>query len=99
MPHGNSIAERDFGNIIGVTRSLPTGAPHLPDQLWGKAVMAAAYLCSRTPSAVLEGKAPLELWNGAPLGSLKHFQEWGCAAYEHIETRFRSTKHTRRAKE
>ena len=35
-PHirqGNSIAERGFGTIIGVTRSLLLGAPHPPQKL------------------------------------------------------------------
>ena len=98
VPQGNSIAERGFGTIIGAIRIFPTAAPHLPDQLWGGAVMTAVYLCNRTPTAVLGGKAPLELWNHVPLGSLKHDQDGGCAAYMHIETRYRSTKLTPRAK-
>ena len=32
IPQGNPIAECGFGTIIGVTRSLLLGAPHLPEK-------------------------------------------------------------------
>lgn len=61
IPQGNSIAERGFGTIIGVTRSLLLGAPHLPEKLWAEALKPAVYIRNRTPTDVLRGKALLEV--------------------------------------
>ena len=55
IPQGNSIAERGFGTIIGVTCSLLLGAPHLPEKLWAEALKAAVYIRNRTPTDVLGG--------------------------------------------
>lgn len=74
-PEGNAIAERGFGTIIGTTRKLLLGAPHLPDALWAEAFRTAVYLKNRTPTDVLGGKAPLELWEGKPLGKMLHIHE------------------------
>ena len=72
IPQGNSIAERGFGTIIGITRSLLLGAPHLPEKLWGEALTAAVYIRNRTLTDVLGGKAPLEVWESKSLGRMKH---------------------------
>ncbi|CAB1118547.1 unnamed protein product [Ectocarpus sp. CCAP 1310/34] len=77
VPQGNAVAERGFGTVIGAARSLMLGATHLPRQLWAEAVKAAIYIKNRTPTDVLDGKAPLEVWEDKPLGSLKHMHEWG----------------------
>lgn len=98
VPQGNAIAERGFGTIIGTARKLLLGAPHLPGHLWGEAFQTAIYLKNRTPTEVLGGKAPLEVWEGKPLGSMSHLHEWGSVAYKHEEARFRSTKLSARAK-
>ena len=92
IPQGNAIAERGFGIIIGITRSLMLGATHMPDQLWVEAAHAAVYVCNRTPSSALDGKTPWELWFDRELGSLKHVHEWGCTAFKHVEVRHRSGK-------
>ena len=52
---------RGFGTIIGVTRSLLLGDPHLPQKLWAEALKAAVYIRNRTPTDVLEGEAPPEV--------------------------------------
>ena len=75
LPQGNSIAERGFGTIIGVTRSLLLGAPHVPEKLWAEALKAAVYIRNGTPTDVLGGEAPLEVWENKPLGSMKHMHE------------------------
>ena len=62
IPEGNAIAERDFGTIMGTTRRLLMGAPNLPGRLWAEAFKAAIYIKNRTPTDVLDGKAPLEVW-------------------------------------
>eukprot|EP00903_Cladosiphon_okamuranus_P021851 g20088.t1 len=97
VPQGNAIAERGFGTIIGTARKLLLGAPHLPQQLWGEAFMTAIYLKNRTPTEVLGGKAPLEVWEGKPLGKMLHIHEWGSLAFKHEEVRARSNKLAARA--
>ena len=77
IPQGNAIAERGFGSIFGTTRKLLLGAPHLPDKLWVEAFQTAFYLHNRTPTDVLGGKAPLEVWEDKPIGNLLHIHEWG----------------------
>ena len=37
IPEGNAIAELGFGTIMGTTRRLLLGAPHLPGRLWAEA--------------------------------------------------------------
>ena len=53
IPQGNSVAERGFGTIIGVTRSLILGTPHVPEKLWDEALKAAVCIRNRTPTDVL----------------------------------------------
>ncbi|CAB1111207.1 unnamed protein product [Ectocarpus sp. CCAP 1310/34] len=66
--------------------------------LWGEAFHTAVYLKNRTPTEVLGGKSPLEVWQGKPLGDMSHILEWGSIAYKHEEARFRNTKLSARAK-
>ncbi|CAB1106814.1 unnamed protein product [Ectocarpus sp. CCAP 1310/34] len=97
-PQGNAIAERGFGTIIGTTRKMLLGAPHLPGELWAEAFRTAIYLKNRTPTDVLGDQAPLEVWKSKPLGKVLHIHEWGSLAFKHEETRFRSSKLAARAK-
>ena len=73
------------------------GAPHVPPKLWPEAVKTAVYICNRTPTDVLGGKAPLELWMNKPLGGLKHMHEFESIAFKHIEERHRNNKLAPRA--
>ncbi|CAB1100998.1 unnamed protein product [Ectocarpus sp. CCAP 1310/34] len=98
VPQGNAIAERGFGTIIGTTRKMLLGAPHLPGELWAEAFRIAIYLKNRTPTDVLGGKAPIEVWESKPLGKMLHIHEWDSLAFKHEETRFRSSKLAARAK-
>ena len=78
IPEGNAIAERGFGTIMGTTRRLLLGALHLPGRQWAEAFKATIYIKNRTPTDVLDGNAPLEVWEDKPLGSMQHIHEWGC---------------------
>ena len=97
IPQGNAIAERGFGTIIGTARRLLLGAPHLPGRLWAEAFKAPIYIKNRTPTYVLDGKAPLEVWEDKKLGNLLHMHEWGALAFKHVEARLRSNKLAARA--
>ena len=98
IPAGNAIAKRGFGTITGTTRRLLLGAPHLPGRLWAESFKAAIYIKNRTPTDVLDGKAPIEVWEDKPLGSLQHIHEWDALAFKHVEARFMSNKLASRAK-
>ena len=80
-----------------MTRSLLLGAPHLPEKLWAEALKAAVYIRNRTPTDILGGEAPLEVWENKPIGR-KHMHEWGLPAFKHIELCHRNGKLTPRAK-
>ena len=97
IPQGNAIAERGFGTIVGTARHLLLGVPHLPDRLWAEAFKATIYIENRVPTDVLDGKAPLEVWEDKKLGNLLHMHEWGALAFKHVEARFRSNKLAARA--
>ena len=92
------IIETNLGTIMGTTRRLLLGTPHLPGRLWAEAFKAAIYIKNRTPSDVLDGKALLEVWEGKKLGNLLHMYEWGALAFKRVEARFRSKKLAARAK-
>ena len=98
IPQGNSVAERGFGTIIGVTRSLILGTPHVPEKLWDEALKAAVFIRNRTSTDVLGGEVPLAVWRNKPLGSMRHAHEWGSLTFKHIEVRHRNRKLTPRAK-
>ena len=98
IPQGNSIAERGCGTIIGITRSLLLKAPHLREKFWGKTLKAAVYIRNHTPTDVLGDKAPLEVWQSKPLGSMKHMHELGAVAFDHIKVRQIKEKLTPRTK-
>ncbi|CAB1096463.1 unnamed protein product [Ectocarpus sp. CCAP 1310/34] len=72
--------------------------PHLPSELRAEAFQTAIYLKNRTPTEVLGGKSPLEVWEGKPLGNLLHIHEWGSMAFKHEGARFRPNKLAARAK-
>ena len=97
IPQGNTIAERGFGSIFGTIWKLLLGAPHLPDKPWVEAFQTAIYLHNWTPTNVLGGKAPLEVWEDRPLGNLLHIREWGALAFKHVEQRDRAHKLAPRA--
>lgn len=69
-----------------------SAAPHVPVQLWAIAVKTAIYIKNCTPTDVLGGMAPLEVWLDKGLGSLQHMHEWGSVAFKHVEARFRPNK-------
>ncbi|CAB1110066.1 unnamed protein product [Ectocarpus sp. CCAP 1310/34] len=97
MPQGNAVAERGFGTVAAITRRLLLGAPHLPESLWAEAFQYAIYILNRTPTDVLGGKAPLEVWENKPLGSLHHIREFGSVCFKHVEAGDRPNKLAARA--
>jgi transposase InsO family protein len=58
-PWENGKAERSFQTIFALARSLLKHAD-LPNKMWGKAVLHAAYIMNRTPVSNTGGLAPLQ---------------------------------------
>ena len=56
------------------------------------------YIRNRTPTDVLGGEGPVEVYENKPLGSMKSVHEWGSLAFKHIEVLHRNGKMTPRAK-
>lgn len=54
------VAERGFGTVLGITRSLMMGHPTSLTKLWAEAVKAAIHLCDRMPSSVVGREGPLK---------------------------------------
>lgn len=77
-PQQNGVAER-------VNRTLTEMARCMLDQskskqyLWAEAVNTATYIRNRSPTKVLDGKTPYELWVGRK-PSVSHFKIFGCEA-------------------
>ena len=63
----------------------------------GGTFQTAIYLHNRTPTDVLGGKAPIEVWEDKPLGNFLHIREWGTLAFKHVEQRDRAHKLAPRA--
>ena len=59
-PKQNGVAERKNRHIMSVVRCLLCGMG-VPKYFWHMAVLTATYLINRTPSYVLQGKAPLHV--------------------------------------
>ena len=57
-PEQNGVAERKNCHIMFVVRCLLCGM-NVPKYFWHMAVLTATYLINRTPSRVIDGKAPL----------------------------------------
>lgn len=83
-----------FEAIIGMARGLMLSALHLQSELFRDAVKTVVYAPNRTPVDVPDGKAPLGVWMGEPLGALEHMSEFGSIAFRHIEERRRTGKLT-----
>ena len=47
--------------------------------------MYASYLINRLPSAVLNGKTPLEVWSGKPINDYDTLHVFGSIAYYHVK--------------
>ena len=92
-PELNGIAERTIRSLMEMALCMlrHAGAPSF---LWGEAVLYAAFILNRLPYRDGAAMTRMDLWhqNAAPpafkLASTIH--TWGCAAWAHIHSKFRS---------
>lgn len=81
-PQQNGVIERMNRTILNKIRCMLFDVG-MSKKFWGEAAVTAAYLINRSPSSVLNGKTPDELWYGrAP--NYSHLRVFGCRAYAHI---------------
>ena len=89
-PWENGKAERSFQTIFALARSLLKHAD-LPNRMWGKAILHAAYIMNRTPVTRTGGIAPLQYRTKAPI-DLSHMRVFGSPAQIHVRATVRSDK-------
>ncbi|CAB0017700.1 unnamed protein product, partial [Nesidiocoris tenuis] len=87
----NGIAEKYNRDVMDIARSLVHDSK-VSRELWGEAVLAAAYLKNRTGTSTLEkGVTPAEVWYGYK-PDLSRIRVFGCTAYIHIPPEDRNSK-------
>lgn len=87
-PEQNGVAERLNRTLVEKARCMLSQAG-LPARLWAEATNTAVYLKNRSPTKVLNGKTPHEVWSGK-IQSLKHLRVFGCKVMLHIPKQKRS---------
>ncbi|CAI6343265.1 unnamed protein product [Macrosiphum euphorbiae] len=86
-PEQNGLAERLNRTLVERTRSLLLQS-NLSKEMWGEAVLTAAYLGNRLPTHANIKKTPVELWTGSK-PNLNNIRIFGCVAFAHIPDQLR----------
>ena len=80
-PQQNGRVERKHRHILNVARSLMFQAS-LPIKFWGEAVLTAAHVINRTPTAIHHGRSPYEVLHGVK-PDYNTLRVFGSACYTH----------------
>ena len=92
-PQQNGIAERKNKHLLEVARAIMFYM-HVPKYLWGEAILTASYLINRMPTKVLTYKTPFDclktFFPDTRLFSDLPAKVFGCTAYVHVPSQFRS---------
>ncbi|KAL8118242.1 hypothetical protein AgCh_015962, partial [Apium graveolens] len=79
--------------VLEVARSLLFQS-NVPKKFWGEAILTATYLINRMPSRVLNFRSPIQMFQGlypnSHLMSQIPFKLFGCTAFVHVHSQFRS---------
>ncbi|GAA0162781.1 hypothetical protein LIER_18799 [Lithospermum erythrorhizon] len=82
IPQHNGVSERMNRTIVEKIQCMLSHAK-LPRSFWGEAMCAAIQVINLSPTTVLEGGVPEEIWSGKK-SSYKHLRVFGCRAFVHI---------------
>jgi transposase InsO family protein len=89
-PWENGKAERSFQTIFALAHSLLKHAD-LPNRMWGKAILHAAYIMNRTPASHTGGIAPLQYRTKESI-DLSNLRVFGSPAQVHVRVTIRLDK-------
>jgi len=78
-PQQNGKVERKIAVLMERTRAMLCDCG-LPKEMWSHAMRYACYVLNRTPSRVIGGKTPCEMFSGEK-SSLSLIRVFGCVAY------------------
>ena len=81
-PELNGKAERLNRTLLDKARDYDVGIKSGKD-MWGEAILCAAYLANRSPTSCLKNSTPAEMFYGKKL-NLKNLRIFGCVGYKHI---------------
>ena len=82
-PQQNGVAERMNRTLVEKVRCMLSQSG-LSKAFWGEALNYARHLVNRLPTAVLDGKTPMEVWSGVPVTDYDQLRIFGCPAYFHV---------------
>ncbi|KAG8498395.1 hypothetical protein CXB51_006971 [Gossypium anomalum] len=83
-PQQNGVAERMNQTIMEKVRCMLSNA-RLGKEFWAEAVTYACHLINRLPSAVINGKTPMEMWTDKPATDYDSLHIFGSTAYYHVK--------------
>ncbi|GAA0152105.1 transmembrane signal receptor [Lithospermum erythrorhizon] len=92
IPQHNGVAERMNRTIIEKVRCMLSHA-NLPRTFWGEAMIVAVQVINLSPTHVLNGDVPDELWSGKEatyhhlkvFGSISRYEKFGYKLYDPTE--------------
>ncbi len=88
-PWENGRAERSFATLFQKARAMLIYAD-LPNAIWGKAIVHAAYLKNRSPSTRLKFKSPLQFRTGEAQ-DFTRLRVFGCPAQIFVKSKDRES--------
>lgn len=78
-PQQNGVAERKNRTIMEMVRCI-LNDKEVPKKFWAEAARWAVHVLNRSPTTVIEGKTPEEMWSGIK-PTVDYFRVFGCIAH------------------
>lgn len=95
-PQQNGKAERMNRSLVERARCMIDDSG-VPKNLWGEAILTAAYVMNRSPTNNIPDVTPAELWYKKK-PNVKNLRVFGSTAYSHVNKEFRSKFDTKSEK-
>ncbi|KAG6396851.1 hypothetical protein SASPL_143008 [Salvia splendens] len=81
-PQQNGIAERKNRTIMNMVQCI-LNDKGVPRKFWAEAAKWAVHVLNRSPTSVIQGKTPEEIWSGMK-PRVDYFRVFGCIAHVHV---------------